>query len=70
MARSVRSYQREIRQLKELIVGMQWVAPSYNGADSCSCCGNMRHTGCMSDCEAAKVTNNFGDEAAAPEERG
>lgn len=60
MARSIRSYQREIRNLKELIEQMQWVCPTYNGADSCAGCGGMRHLGCYPDCEVANITKDYG----------
>lgn len=60
MARSIRSYQREISKLKDAIHQMQWVQPSYNGADSCSGCGAMRYHGCEKDCLAANVTGDFG----------
>lgn len=58
--RTPRSYQREIQRLKDIIRDMQWVKPIYNGADSCSSCGNMRHWGCDKTCPAAKVTGDHG----------
>ncbi len=58
--RSVRSYQNEIRKLKELICGIQWVQPTYNGSHSCSCCGEQKHIGCNKDCAVAKITDDYG----------
>jgi hypothetical protein len=60
MARSLTSYQREIRKLKALILSMQWVQPTYNGSPSCSSCGQQQHLGCTSWCAAARVTGNRG----------
>ena len=59
-AKSVRSYQREIAALKQLIAEMQWVQPSYNGNPSCSGCGNQKHWGCREDCPAAAITGDRG----------
>lgn len=64
--RSLRSYQREVRQLRDVIAGMQWVQPIYNGAPSCAGCGEMKHHGCASNCPAARVTGDRG----RPEEPG
>ncbi len=64
--RSVRSYQNEIRKLKDLIAVMQWVQPTYNGSLSCSFCGAQEHQGCEPDCAAAKVTGNSGNKEAKP----
>lgn len=48
MARSTRSYQREIKMLREALASVQWVQPTYNGSPSCSGCGDQQHmhTGC------------------------
>jgi hypothetical protein len=62
MARSVRSYQREIRELKNTIGEMQWVQPTYNGNPSCSGCGMQKHLGCSLGCPAASVTRDFGQQ--------
>ena len=43
MSKSVRTYQRKIKYLLGLIEHMQWVQPMYNGAPSCSFCGDMQH---------------------------
>lgn len=43
MAKSIRSYQREIAALKEMVASMLWVQPSYNGSPSCSYCGQQQH---------------------------
>ncbi len=59
--KSIRSYQREIKKLKDLLSDVQWVCPSYNGADSCSGCGAMRHNRCDKDCPVAQVTKDYGD---------
>ena len=58
--KSIRTYQRKIAQLTQLVRDMQWVQPIYNGADSCAGCGAMRHHGCYSHCPAAKVTGDKG----------
>lgn len=58
--RSIRSYQREIALLKQLVRDMQWVQPSYNGSPSCSSCSAQQHWGCYHDCPAAKVTGDRG----------
>lgn len=58
--RSLRSYQREVRQLRAVITAMQWVEPIHNGAPSCAGCGEMKHHGCASDCPAARVTGDRG----------
>ena len=41
--KSIRSYQRRIKYLLDLMEQMQWVQPMYNGAPSCSLCGEMQH---------------------------
>lgn len=48
--RSVRSYQREVKALRELLAEMEWVQPTYNGSPSCPCCGNQQHMNHESDC--------------------
>lgn len=58
--RSAASYQRELRQLRDVIAAMQWVQPRHNGAPSCAGCGRMRHHGCADDCQAARVTGDRG----------
>lgn len=58
---SVRSYKRVIARLKQTIANMQWVRPTYNGADSCASCGEMRHHGCSEGCEAAAITGDCGE---------
>lgn len=58
--KSVRSYQREIRKLRDLVTGMQWVQPMHNGSQSCAGCGAMRHLGCARDCPIAQITRDFG----------
>lgn len=50
MPRSQRSYQREIKKLKDLLRDIEWVQPMYNGSPSCSCCGNQQHQGHQPDC--------------------
>ena len=61
MARSIRSYQREIAKLKDIIDAVQWVKPSSNSSQSCSGCGNPRHWGCATGCEVAAVTKDSGE---------
>lgn len=41
--KSIRSYQREIKQLREMVASMLWVQPSYNGSPSCAFCGIQQH---------------------------
>ena len=41
--RSVRSYQREIKNLRAWVDELQWVQPMYNGSPSCSGCGEQQH---------------------------
>jgi lipopolysaccharide biosynthesis regulator YciM len=41
--RSVRSYQRELKILREMVASMLWVQPTYNGNPSCSYCGEQQH---------------------------
>ena len=43
MTRSVRSYQREIKMLRDLLHDVRWVQPTYNGSPSCSGCGQQQH---------------------------
>jgi len=69
MPRSIRSYQREIQRLKELIRDMQWVEPISNSAPSCSCCGEMKHDTCASSCEAARITGDHGQLEDSIEDR-
>lgn len=59
--KSIRSYQREIRKLKDLINDVQWVQPLYNGSPSCSGCGEQKHFGCSKECPVAKVTGDYGE---------
>lgn len=58
--KSVRTYQRQIKHLRQLIADMQWVQPTYNGSQSCSGCGEQRHNGCDPDCPAAAITGSAG----------
>ena len=53
--RSVRSYQREIRKLRELVRRMTWVQPMSNSSPSCACCGNQKHFGHNDLCAAARL---------------
>ena len=53
--RNIRSYQREIRKLKNLVQDMTWVQPLYNGSPSCACCGNQKHMGHSQGCDAARL---------------
>ena len=41
--RGRRSYQRELRKLRELVRSVEWVQPMYNGGPSCPFCGAMQH---------------------------
>ncbi len=59
--KSLRTYQRNIKNLKDLIYNLQWVCPTSNSSDSCSGCGNHRHFGCKKDCVVAKITKDFGE---------
>lgn len=58
--KSARSYQREIKKLKDLITDMQWVQPAYNGSPSCACCGEQQHQGCAEGCQGANITGDWG----------
>lgn len=58
--RSVRTYQRKIAMLKQIIRDMQWVQPAYNGNPSCAGCGSQKHNGCEEDCPAAQITGDRG----------
>jgi len=58
MAKSVRTYQREVRKLKDLLATVMWVQPSYNGAPSCSYCGAMQHHGHHKECELAAIVGS------------
>lgn len=58
--RTLRSYRREAKRLRDLVERIQWVQPMFNGCDSCSGCGAMRHHGCMEGCEVARVTGSRG----------
>lgn len=53
--RSIRSYQRRIKALKDLLRDVTWVQPIYNGAPSCSCCGQMKHHGHADDCDMLRL---------------
>ena len=53
--RSIRSYQREIKRLRDLVRAMTWVQPMYNGSPSCACCGNQQHIGHSKGCDAARL---------------
>jgi len=41
--RGRRSYQRELRKLRELVRSAEWVQPAYNGSPSCPFCGAQQH---------------------------
>lgn len=43
--KSVRTYQRKIAELRNLLACIEWVQPTYNGSPSCPCCGNQKHMG-------------------------
>lgn len=58
--KSARTYQREIKYLRELVISLQWVQPMYNGNPSCSGCGEQQHLGCSKDCEVAKLSGDYG----------
>ena len=53
--RSVRSYQRDVRRLRNLLEDIEWVQATYNGAPFCSCCGNQEHFGHDPGCVLARV---------------
>lgn len=48
--RSARSYQREIRRLKQTIAEAEWYQASYNGSPSCPFCGAQQHWNHYNDC--------------------
>lgn len=48
--RGRRSYQREIRKLRELVRSVEWVQPMYNGSPSCPFCGAQQHWGHTASC--------------------
>lgn len=58
--KSIRTYQKEIRKLKQVIGDMHWVQPTYNGSSSCAYCGAQQHMRCYLDCEAAAITGDYG----------
>lgn len=58
--KSIRAYQRRIQRLTELIKGVQWVQPAYNGSPSCSGCGAQQWVGCDAECPVATVTGDKG----------
>ncbi len=64
MARSTRSYQREIHHLKSLLSDAEWVQPTYNGSPSCAFCGNQQHWNHRSDCPLPKECRDGIDYAA------
>jgi hypothetical protein len=66
MGVSIRTYQRRIAALHNIICNIQWVQPSYNGAPSCSGCGAMKHQGCDESCPVAAVTGDYGARREAP----
>jgi len=55
MRRSVRSYQREIKCLREWLANVQWVQPTYNGSPSCSGCGEQKHLHHDGNCGLAAI---------------
>lgn len=59
--RSIRTYQREIARLKQLVAEMQWVQPTSNANPSCACCGHMKHWGCSDGCDAARISGDHGN---------
>ena len=59
--KSIRTYQRKIKELKDLVSSIQWVQPTYNGSPSCSGGGAQQHHGCEKDCPVAKITKNRGE---------
>lgn len=60
MPKTIRTYQRTIKHLRDLLADVQWVQPTYNGSPSCSGCGNQEHWGCAPDCPVARVTGSRG----------
>jgi hypothetical protein len=56
--RSERSFQREIRNLKDAILSAEWYQPTYNGSPSCPFCGNQQHHGHAPDCIAKKLSED------------
>jgi hypothetical protein len=54
MPRSIRSYQRELATLREMIASMLWVQPTYNGSPSCAYCGEQQHLH-KTHCKATKL---------------
>lgn len=65
--RSLDSYRREVRKLRDLIVDIQWVQQTNNSSESCTGCGWQRHMGCCASCPVAKVTGDFGKPQATQE---
>lgn len=55
MAKSIRTYQRTIAQLRNLLANIEWVQPAYNGNPSCPCCGNQKHWGHELGCALAST---------------
>jgi hypothetical protein len=47
---SPRTYQRRIRELRDTLLSVEWVQPSYNGSPSCPFCLNQQHWGHEDDC--------------------
>lgn len=48
--RGRRSYQRELRKLRELLRSVEWVQPQSNTSPSCPFCGAMQHWNHREDC--------------------
>jgi hypothetical protein len=67
MARSVRSYQREIQGLRSLLSAVEWVQPHYNGSPSCSYCGHQKHFGHAPDCLLAETLHPTSTTMNTPE---
>lgn len=66
--KSVRTYQRENKRLRNLLASIEWIQPTYNGAPSCPCCGAMQHWKHEPDCElAATVKSPLIREKSAPQ---
>lgn len=60
--RTPRSYQREIRMLRDWLASVQWVQPMHNGSPSCSGCGEQAH---LHDDAACGLTQILRPRAAA-----
>jgi len=50
MGKSIRTYQREIKRLRELVASAEWYQPTYNGSPSCPYCANQQHWNHAVDC--------------------